>query len=1209
MGIFKKFISLLMVIALYALTGCGGDNSSGSASAPIVTGTTAEKGIFVDAVVYGLKYETPTHSGYTDKEGTFLYEKGETCKFWLGTLFLGEAKCGSLITPYTLAGDTDLSNPSAKATNIAMLLQNYDLDRSDTTTHDVSALQNYDFSGTNISLESNTSKMEEDINATLVDPSFAPYIDPDDTSLIDAETANGSMEDSVKEVTPAPILPPVDTNATTDAKALSIVGGNNIIVTGSGEKRDIFIMAFNSSGSTDTEGEITFQWPIEFIKNGTDFGSISPSKATISDGRVHFVYTAPSDLAAREAEGYPGVNFLFHSTTDADVNVTLSVDYNATGGYSSEDPILKTLTLEPKSIDVTANNYSKAMTLFAYTDQSTSNVNTNLLVKYPSNVLDNSIDIGYLPSGISVVNGKVNFNYNGPSDLANTIDKLNSAGIPNPIVLNIYDQTTGVNINLDLVFDLDAPRLRVEKPELILTNNAQKEIVTVLAFDKDNKAYESGTIYVQYPQSVIDKNISVGFFDNSEVAISGGKAIFNYTGPNPLETLADGHQSFTFRYKENSAVLPANLTVAYNPYGVINNFFILPSTVTVLHPEQTNEIKIVAVDANGVGVAADILIQQPILDGKDYGSFDTLSVTTDSTGIGILNFTAPKNIADLEKRVLLFKHLASDLEQNLTIVYENDIGSSTKTYDIEMSLEAFVPVDSSSLAGVKIVQRGTTAIIKSEDVKDVNVSTTYIDHLAFETASVNYKEKGEASIAFDTKNRSGIAMIDVSALIFDGVKDVVIQNSFPVVIHSGPIASMSMFLSKSELDANLNIYKDYFTINASDKYGNPVSAGTVIHPTLINGVKISSLDENGSGNLVIPNTFTDMDENLSLVTADDRLIVLPSEKVSEKEFFGSWDILSVDSDDNITLDNNVSTSSTQKLRYIVGNESRVINNVTTVATIQSPTGSYTTDSNGNLQFIVSYDPLLVGKKVYLSANSQSDNSRIGVAMESILKYNGQRLVADQSTLKVKDKYDSYYVDFDLLNEASVVVEEYPDIVVLNDLPSECGTIDLSYGLTIHSSLKYSAPDTFPANDCNFTVAFQGSTLITETISVEFNREAYTGFTMQALPSKLSIAEAKESKKIRVYLFDDAGEIATSESVKVDFFDPAKGTVSNNTLRTNSAGFVEFNFIAPDDIETLRNTSFDFNVSVPSEPKVYKTITVDYVYSSNAKDYSKYKLTS
>ncbi|MGZ8556399.1 MAG: hypothetical protein ACXWVX_08480, partial [Sulfuricurvum sp.] len=154
---FKALV--LSCAATVAFVGCGGGSDSTSTAPVVATGT------FVDAPVQGLKYTTATQTGYTDSNGTYKYVAGEQIEFFLGNLSLGKVTASALTTPYTMAGDTNISNPSDKAKNIAMLLQNFDANRSDSALLDVSNLKDHNFSDVNLSVT--TAAMETKIAALL----------------------------------------------------------------------------------------------------------------------------------------------------------------------------------------------------------------------------------------------------------------------------------------------------------------------------------------------------------------------------------------------------------------------------------------------------------------------------------------------------------------------------------------------------------------------------------------------------------------------------------------------------------------------------------------------------------------------------------------------------------------------------------------------------------------------------------------------------------------------------------------------------------------------------------------------------------------------------------------------------------------------------------------------------------------------------------
>ena len=87
-------------------------------------------GVFKDAEVEGLTFETATQGGTTNAAGEFSYLEGEDVTFKVGNVTLGSAVGQELITPITLAQtvEPDATIESNLAQNIAALLQTLDVD-------------------------------------------------------------------------------------------------------------------------------------------------------------------------------------------------------------------------------------------------------------------------------------------------------------------------------------------------------------------------------------------------------------------------------------------------------------------------------------------------------------------------------------------------------------------------------------------------------------------------------------------------------------------------------------------------------------------------------------------------------------------------------------------------------------------------------------------------------------------------------------------------------------------------------------------------------------------------------------------------------------------------------------------------------------------------------------------------------------------------
>ena len=104
-----KLTSLFFLFMLiFLFYGCGGNGSSSSASSDSFL-----QGTFLDSPVAGLSYEIETHSGTTDQNGTFFYLEGETIRFILGDVYMGQATAAPQMTPIDIVpGATDSTHPA-----------------------------------------------------------------------------------------------------------------------------------------------------------------------------------------------------------------------------------------------------------------------------------------------------------------------------------------------------------------------------------------------------------------------------------------------------------------------------------------------------------------------------------------------------------------------------------------------------------------------------------------------------------------------------------------------------------------------------------------------------------------------------------------------------------------------------------------------------------------------------------------------------------------------------------------------------------------------------------------------------------------------------------------------------------------------------------------------------------------------------------------
>jgi len=130
---------ILMLLAIPLLGGAqcsfffssGGDTSDkeeekDKAGLVIIVGN----GTLVDAPVGGVSYESGSLAGITGSNGEFRYEVGNTIRFYLGDITLGEPVMGkAVISPLDLVPNGTADTPAV--VNIARLLQSLDSEPDD----------------------------------------------------------------------------------------------------------------------------------------------------------------------------------------------------------------------------------------------------------------------------------------------------------------------------------------------------------------------------------------------------------------------------------------------------------------------------------------------------------------------------------------------------------------------------------------------------------------------------------------------------------------------------------------------------------------------------------------------------------------------------------------------------------------------------------------------------------------------------------------------------------------------------------------------------------------------------------------------------------------------------------------------------------------------------------------------------------------------
>ncbi|RUM45308.1 MAG: hypothetical protein DSY46_03100 [Hydrogenimonas sp.] len=698
------------------------------------------------------------------------------------------------------------------------------------------------------------------------------------------------------------------------------------------------------------------------------YGSVdSYIKTTDVNGRVVFTYQAPSKLpliSKLPLEIYSAQDMTVHK----EVEIFFASSMTDISQYQIKVPATTftvTQPLEKKTIEayvIDGNNRPVS--------------GINLLVDFfdPKQGKMSSY------SGVTNANGQITLTYTAPSDIAS----LNGQSFS----IHLYlEQNSSIEQNLTIHFGVTNARkdftLRADSNVTVAQSGSSSTINVTLSYQDENNITHPAvgeTIIADFLQPMYGK---LGSY--KAVTDASGIATFTYTSPDRLQYVDGNETNLTFYWEQNVSITGATRLI-FNAQtdGQIAKLYVVPSELIVTEPNQQQTLQIVTVNANNVGISTNVQIEQLANgDGIDYGVFDRTTVTTDASGRAEILYTAPSALPNAERNITLTE-LSQNISANFTLRFQNATETNATLYDINVSTENSLEVDSEGRMTVTIHEvNNPNNLISPDYVYDVNVSSRFANLLDFNGTSLyHYSGTSVKVITATTKTLSGVALLDINATIFDGEKNTTINKTIPVVIMSGPVSALSLVYASSKYYNETGLFEDVWTIHAVDKYSNPAQPGTLLHPTLINGKKIINYT---TGSIVpgVPVQFKDATNPFANIdVSEDRLIVLPYVDRLSKAYLGGWTISSIV--DNGTLDLNESYYDQQvdQLKYIIGSEKRVLRDQIVLADIKSKQadGSYAVDENGTVQFVVKYDPLLPGHTYVLAATAYTDSNRSGTSV-------------------------------------------------------------------------------------------------------------------------------------------------------------------------------------------------------------------------------------
>ena len=292
----------------------------------------------------------------------------------------------------------------------------------------------------------------------------------------------------------------------------------------------------------------------------TTYGSITPSiTQTDEAGRASFIYTSPTQLI----DGSTTATLSFTDTiSGASITKEITITTVSLGGGSSE----YNLTNETTPVIVNYDNELKNISVDVVDQSGIGIPNVDVSITVVSGV-----EYGSIISASTVksdLSGRALFSYQAPADV--------SAVDGNSTVVTLSMQTDGVLVTRDVTLVFNKIDANVSVPivviannftELNLTQNSQNVQMEVQVFEQGtNTPYISGNVKVSLPNEVLT-GTDVGSFSEYTVPVgSNGKAVFNYTGPQDLQSLVDnGDLNATFDfYHEENPTQQETITVIYD---------------------------------------------------------------------------------------------------------------------------------------------------------------------------------------------------------------------------------------------------------------------------------------------------------------------------------------------------------------------------------------------------------------------------------------------------------------------------------------------------------------------------------------------------------------------------------------------------------------------------------------------------------------------
>jgi hypothetical protein len=683
------------------------------------------------------------------------------------------------------------------------------------------------------------------------------------------------------------------------------------------------------------------------------------------------------------------VNLEASTTTEENTTVT-----------SVSNGIVEKFLIFPSSLTISQPNQKQKIVIYTLDSNNrpiSATINMNQLVNKDNKVFGSLSTYKVITSPND---GMATVEYTSPSDISdlNTTEDVNFS-------IDSLNKSKTLQLSFNQIKETETKidKLLLSPSQVAVTSTLEEKSINIYTLDENNTALSAKVI--MNPILIDENNKIFGFLNTNQVITDkNGKAVITYTTPKDIKELG-GNKDTIFTTNDTNATLTLKFE-KYVPAPVVDKLVVNPTSITVTQSSQKFDISIYTLDSDNRPLSETVLANFLIDDkNKTFGELSQYNILTNTSGKAVITFTAPLDInIEGTKYINLF---IDKLDKKISIPVTFNPTTKATLYAVKLvQKNPSFQVDTKGNLGFKIVKQYDDSLLISDvDVNDVNISSeNHLLSLDEEHTKFNaeYNLSAEKSFEIWTGIHSGIDFLDVNASVFDGEKNITINEKLKVVVVSGAISSISVNYLNTKYDTGTGLYIENYAIHAVDKYSNPATKGSKIYFGAVNNEKV--FYEN-NGTIYDDNGQTKLDANdvnFSEVKERDTLIVFPDSDRKYGEYLGGWLIDKITDNGNgdytLELNEPYTLSKIDNLDYVIGNERRydVCYKTIALVDVDSADGTYEVDKNGIAYAKLRYDPYLIGKTVALYANAVTDK-RVGTASKTVLR--GEKIiVSDNSTL-------------------------------------------------------------------------------------------------------------------------------------------------------------------------------------------------------------------